>query len=250
MKRRFATLFILLLLTVSSSVLAQEGFVQYEEVIKLNIELPPEMADMADKMPNSQVASKHLYFKGDEALYKQSPEGEDGNVDIASDDGNFQFHFRQAESLTYYNFAEEQQIRKEDFMGRKFLVTSEIGSLPWRLTGEQSEFLGYMCQKAVATKDSTEYEAWFTPQINIPAGPGVDGLPGLILVLNVDGDQRSYVAKEVSLAPLADGTIKRPKKGKKVTSQEYATIVEEKMKEMGLDGEGSGGNTMVFQIRQ
>ena len=160
-------------------------------------------------------------------------------------------HFRTIEeppeNETYVNLDEGQLIEKQDFLGRTFLITGETLNVAWRLTDERSEFLGYLSQKATAVRDSTTIKAWFTPEIPVPAGPArYGGLPGLILVLTLNDGQTTYVAQELSLAPL-DEALVPPKKGKKVTREEFNTIVEEKRKEMEADGRGGEGN--VFIIR-
>jgi hypothetical protein len=46
--------------------------------------------------------------------------------------------------------------------------------------------------------------------------------------------------------------LKKPSKGKKVTREEYQAIVDEKLKEMGVEhaGEGGGSHTVVVRIHQ
>ncbi len=201
---------------------------------------------MIDEIPNSQTTTKHLYFNESAALMKDAPESSEQDMTMHGENGMVRFQTSRMENESYFDFENDRKIDKRDFMGRTFLVEAEGTNLSWKLSGEQSEFLGYMCQKATATVDSTTYEAWFTPEISIPAGPGKGGLPGLILVLNIDDGQRSYVAKELPLEPLEKGTIKAPKKGKKVSQEEFDEIVAEKMKEMEAT---SSGNTFVIRMR-
>ena len=228
---------------------AQEGTVTYEETVKLEFKLPPEMEHMREHIPSARITQKMLFFNESASLMKDVPQDEEesGNVVMHGEGG---LHFRTLEEApeneTYVNFDEGQLIQKEDFLGRTFLITGETSTLAWRLTDERSEFLGYMAQKATAVRDSTTIEAWFTPEIPVPAGPGrYGGLPGLILVLNLNDGQTTYVANELTLAPL-DEALVPPKKGKKVTREEFNTIVDEKKKEMEADGRGSGN---VFIIR-
>ena len=159
---------------------------------------------------------------------------------MENEGGVFRFQMRREENESFFDFENDSRTEKVGFMGRTFLIEGDTNSLPWRLTDERSEFLGYACQKAIAIKDSTTYEAWFTPEINVPAGPGFGGLPGLILVMNIDDGQRSYVAKELDLNPVKKGLISPPKKGKRVTREEYKEIVEAKMKEMNANSSGNG----------
>ena len=230
--------------------LAQEGVVTYEETIKLEIQLPPGMEHMEAQIPSARTANKHLFFNETASLMKDAPESEDeeGNDDVwvQSDDVHIEMRMETPDNETYVNFEEGQVVEKRDFLGRTFLITGETATLAWRLTDERSEFLGYMAQKATAVRDSTTIEAWFTPEIPVSAGPSeFGGLPGLILVLNIDDGQRSYVAKDLSLDALAADTIVAPTKGKKVTREEFDEIVEKKMEEMGAE---RGGNA-VFQVR-
>jgi GLPGLI family protein len=67
----------------------------------------------------------------------------------------------------------------------------------------------------------------------------------MILELDIDEGKRTLVAEKITLAPNEKGAITKPKKGKKVSREEYEKIVEEKTKEME---EQMGGNGS-FQIK-
>ena len=256
MKRlSLSSLALALLMLCITEAHAQEGTVTYEETVKLEFKLPPEMEHMRIDIPSARITQKLLFFNESASLMKDAPQDEEesGNVVMHGQGGHGDggLHFRTLEdppeNETYVNFDEGQIIQKEDFLGRTFLITGETSTLAWRLTDERSEFLGYMAQKATAMRDSTTIEAWFTPEIPVPAGPGrYGGLPGLILVLTLNDGQTTYVANELSLAPLDEALLVPPKKGKKVTREEFNTIVEEKRKEMEADGRGEGN---VFIIR-
>lgn len=73
--------------------------------------------------------------------------------------------------------------------------------------------------------------AWYTPMI--PASHGPDefgGLPGLILELSTNNT--TMLCTKVVLNPKEPIAIEPPVKGKKVSREEYKSIVEEKAKEM------------------
>lgn len=231
---------------------AQEGSVRYEETVQIDIQLPPGMEHMAEQIPSSRTINRQLYFNASSALLKDVPQEDTGNEDVSfeSDGGNIRFRMmgNQSENATYVNFDEDVLIEKRDFLGRTFLITGTPEPLAWRLTNERSEFLGYLCQKAIATRDSTTIEAWFTPEIPVSAGPGsYGGLPGLILVVNENDGQRSIVAKELSLDPLDEDAIVPPTEGKEVTREAFDAIVEEKMKEMGAERSGQGGARFIIR---
>ena len=250
MQRVTASMLFALLLSPLTSA-AQEGKVIYDETVKIEINLPPEMADMKDKIPNSQTAQKMLVFNETESMTRAADEeAEPVNIAHESEGIAFKMSVIGEENETYVNFDDEQSIEKRDFMGRTFLITGDLEPIAWKLTSERSEFLGYMCMKATAVRDSTTLEAWFTPEIPIPAGPELyGGLPGLILVLNIDDGKRSFAAKEVQLEELPDDAIQKPAKGKKVSREEFDKIVEDKMKEMGVQRSGRGGGQFQVTIR-
>lgn len=236
------TIAIAFLFLIPLAALAQEGSVVYEETIKHEVELPPEMAHMKDQFPSSLSTSKLLLFNESASLMKDVPGAESGDTEVESDGGAIRFRMvaKRADEETYTHFDEASVIEKREFMGRTFLISGAPAPLQWRLTDERSEFLGYMSQKAVAMRDTVAVEAWFTPEVPVPAGPALyGGLPGLILVLTEDDGRRSYVAKELSLEPLADDAIVPPTKGKEVTREEFDAIVEEKLKEMGAERRGN-----------
>ena len=100
-------------------------------------------------------------------------------------------------------------------------------------------------------KEEKEVVAWFTPVLAVSAGPASFGnLPGLVLEVNIDEGQQVFIAKSIEFMELDKEILKKPTKGKEVTEEEYHAIVEEKMKEMGVEGEGGSGHAVVVKIRQ
>ena len=85
--------------------------------------------------------------------------------------------------------------------------------------------------------DTSHVIVWFTPAIPVPAGPDYGGqLPGLILAIEINGNS-TYKAVEVSQkVDVAD--IKEPKKGKKVTTEEFNKEREKLMQEMQRNNDG------------
>lgn len=225
----------LLFLLTSQTAAAQEGTVLYEETVKIEIDLPPEMKHMEHEFPTSNTFSRVLYFDAAASLMKAAPqEKEEEQIEAESGGMRIRMVARNADAEIYTDFEAATRVEQRDFLGRTFLISGPMPELSWRLTDERSEFLGYACQKAVAARDSITVEAWFTSEIPVQAGPGpYSGLPGLILVLNEDDGRRSFVAKEVSLEPLAEDVLQAPSKGREMKRDAFDTMVEEKLKEMG-----------------
>jgi hypothetical protein len=138
----------------------------------------------------------------------------------------------------YTNLGDESYVEVREFLGRTFRIPGERPAIAWKLTGEAASFLGYPVYQAIATQDSTTIEAWFTPEIPVPAGPAqYGGLPGLILTLAVDSNRVVYTAKAVDLTTAVE-SIKAPSEGSKVTRAEYDKIVAEKQEELSRSRRG------------
>lgn len=93
--------------------------------------------------------------------------------------------------------------------------------------------------------EEIEVTAWFTPQIPVGNGPGeYAGLPGLILELNVY--KTTLLCSKIVMNPKDADKIEAPKKGKKVTREEYIKIVKDKTEELRENFQNSGGRRGGF----
>ena len=63
----------LLLFIAPLAVSAQTGTITYDQVVKMEIELPPEMESMRDQIPTESTSSYVLYFTESETLMKNAP---------------------------------------------------------------------------------------------------------------------------------------------------------------------------------
>jgi GLPGLI family protein len=165
--------------------------------------------------------------------------------------GGIMIKMAEPDNKTFTDLKAGLQIEQKEFMSRIFLIETALPQGDWKLTGEQKMILEYPCQQAVSKEEDREVIVWFTPAIAVPAGPGKFGnLPGLVLEVNMGQGDHLLVAKSVELKELDKALLKKPNKGKHVTEEEYDAIVEEKLKEMGVEGEGGSGHTVVVKIRQ
>ena len=124
---------------------------------------------------------------------------------------------------TYVDLAGNTFTEWRAFALEKYLVTGESPKLPWHLSTESRIYLDYQVMKATAVVDDAVLEAWFTPQIPIPAGPGLyGGLPGLILMVTNPSTGEAYAAESVDLGEYA--LPGPPTTGRKTSEREYKTI--------------------------
>ena len=227
-------LLVLMLLGVTYPLHAQEGRVLYEETIKFNIELTPEMQAMNLDIPASRTTKRELWFTPDAMLYRDAPDTTaTAERTLQTRDGRVvRRRNRGPGPIVFIDQETGLQTVQRSLMGRTFRIEDEMETLAWKWTDERSTFLGYLCQKATAQRDSTTFEAWFTPEIPVSAGPGYSGLPGLIMVLSVNDGQRSYVAKEMDLAPVDPDLLQAPSEGRAMTREEFEAMRDARLREM------------------
>ncbi|NNF03110.1 MAG: GLPGLI family protein [Rhodothermales bacterium] len=242
-----------LALMAAPPVSAQQGTINYDRTVKIEIDLPPEMAHMADRFPESRTVKRVLHFTETETVMRDAPEQklveEERRRERQTNRGGDRVMIRMGqdgpEEILYTSLETEDTVQRRNFMGRTFLINGQREPIKWKLSGEQSEYQGYLTMRATATVDTTEVEAWFTPQIPLPIGPDeYGGLPGAILVLTVDEGRQTYKATAVDLDAVPE--IEQPEDGREVTEEEFEKIVEEKMEEMRAQ---TGGRRGGFRVR-
>ena len=199
----------------------------YEVTTQIQRELPPELSHLESQLSSSTVVSRRLRYDGAHAVTDDAP-----SAPTAAQGGGAVQTRTASMGIVYLDVAQREVLKRRDFMGRQFLVTDSAPEIGWTLTQEKAEFLGYPAYKATAMVGSKSVEAWFTPSVAMSIGPEVyGGLPGLILVLAEDGGRRTFVAQDVSLAPLQTALV-RPSEGELMTGEEYNTLVREKIERL------------------
>jgi GLPGLI family protein len=233
------------------------GEVIYSETVKMDIQLEGVDEQLAAQLPSERKTEKILRFTENEAIF-ENHRTDDPEEALPVDEGSVMIKMQEPENLTYVDLANHKVIEQKEFLSRVFLIESELVPDRWKMTGQQRKILDYACQEAITMKDGAEVHAWFTPQIQVEAGPGVfSGLPGMVLAVEMFGGDRKLEAISIELRPLEKNEINKPAKGRKVTREEYQAIVSEKLKEMGMEGDGTwhgdggaGTSTVVIRIQQ
>lgn len=235
MTQRLLTLLVVMWLCAVHVVVAQHGIITYEERVELDIQLPPEMQHMAGNFPTEVTSQQQLFFNGTRSIMRATPKEEE-QLERPNRSGGFivfQAGSGQNEDVFFADRDENVYLQRRDMFGRTFLIEDTVQVLPWRLTGQQATFLGYLTMQAIAqTSDTTSVEAWFTPEIPAPVGPHhYGGLPGAILVVT-DGP-RSLVATSVEADEPAESILQPPSDGRRVSPDEFEILIEERARQFG-----------------
>ena len=229
------------------------GSVIYEEIVNVDIQLEGVDEHIAAQIPKERKTEKVLHFTETEAIF-ENHQKDDTEESMPEEEGGMIIRMYEPDNKTYIDLQNKKVIEQKEFMSRIFLIESELEANKWKMTGRQKEILEYACQEASTMVEGKEVLAWFTPRIPVAAGPGrYSNLPGLVLALEMNEGDLRLNAINVELKPLDKSLLKKPAKGKKVSREEYMAIVDEKLKEMGVDEEGGsagGGHAVVVTIRQ
>ncbi len=177
----------------------------------------------------------------------------------------------------YKNFAEAKSIEQREMGEKQFIIADTIRKQKWRLWDETKTIAGHICHKATAKQmqigggggmrmmtmggnggnlktdtsikrnmptppKEIELVAWYADDIISPVGPENNGgLPGAILFLDIDNGTTVYTTTEIKNT-VNKKDIKEPKKGKKVTKEEFRKLQMEMMQNMQMPG--GGGRTI------
>src|SRR5690625_804013 len=109
----------------------------------------------------------------------------------------------------YYNYINNVQIKH--VLTQKGVI-KKIKDIPNKIdshiTEESKEIVKYIAIKAEVTFRGRDFEAWFTPEIPISAGPWkLHGLPGMILEVNDKEGQYSWYARNIKYPAEFDSEI-------------------------------------------
>lgn len=254
---------ILLSLTVFSFLAGnaqlKQGKVVYERVMQLNINANSEVAHL---MPKQRTDNFELLFGNNQSIWQVIPNAEGDNSTVSGP--GFVMRMAGNNDVVYYNFEQAKRVDQRELFEREFLVEDSIMKLKWKLSDEKKTILNYISTKAVAERigtrnvvsmengemkrqqvaDTSYITAWFTSEIPVPAGPTEyqGQLPGLILELSVNNGRTIYKAVEIS-PKVNIASIKEPKGGKKLTSEEFNKERDKLMEELRRNN--PGGNRTI-----
>ncbi|AKD56723.1 GLPGLI family protein [Spirosoma radiotolerans] len=162
-----------------------------------------------------------LAFSPKESLYTyNSDEPEEGG-----------YSRRKGEFYLYRNFEKDKKIDIIEMLGKTYIVDDSLHAPAWKIGNQIKEVAGYICMKA-ETEDPIKKQkitAWFAQDIPVSAGPErMNGLPGLILELDINDGDVTIEAANVAFRSLTPDDLKLPKqKGKKLTDAAYDALIKQ-----------------------
>jgi GLPGLI family protein len=246
-----------------------EGKIVYERTVEMRVSFGGMSDEMQRMIPRTRTDKIEVSFANNQSVRRQLPPEEtdeqafNGTVNGGAGGGPvIRMMAAGADDILFSDLGNSRYVEQREFGTRKYIIADTIRKLNWKLTGETKTVLGIACQQAIAQRigkrmqssmangevkreevaDTSNFTAWFAPSIPVSAGPEVQGqLPGLILALDINNGRTVYRALELS--PKVDAaSIKEPKTGKKVTTQEFAKEQEEVMKNMQRN---NGGRNVI-----
>ena len=176
-----------------------------------------------------------LVFNKNEALFSYAENMSLDNSDVSSEDIAM---FTGIYDKFYFNLNKDEiQNQRRFFHDEIILINSKISAINWEVFPETKTIAGFECQKAVTTKyelieDSyveKEITVWFSKDIPFSFGPGIAGLPGMILGVET---KRLYIYADKVKLNKKDKKISSLKKGRKMTGKEYQKELDEAFKKM------------------
>jgi len=194
----------------------------------------PAHNDWVATLPRKNESIKLLLFTPEQALFLQKPgthELDNPRLQMALQKADY---FQPPQPLLlqmHTTLISKKVIRQVEFMTRRFVVSGEMKTWPWRLTQKMIMVQGYTCMGAELKQDDDVITVYFCPEIPISIGPAeYNGLPGLIMAVEVNGET-AFLATKVDLSPPVRGGLAVPDKGKKITVHDFKQIRKEKFKE-------------------
>ncbi len=194
------------------------------------------LKQITEQSKNTDKIELKLIFNKNESLfyYEDALETDDNNM------FNLTLIFAKTIGKYYVNNINNQVLHKKELRdGTKVIIKKKSNDYNWDLKNEIKTIGKYTCYKAVYSKKYIKnnetkvkiVEAWYAPEIPVNSGPiGYRGLPGLILELK-DGKNFSYYLTKISFNTKNSINIKKPKKGKMMTPEEYKEVMKKAKEE-------------------
>jgi len=227
----------LLPLYLSSRAQIKKGKVIYEQKADVYRRLPdPGMKSM---IPQFNKSRTELIFSGDVSLYKNIKEEEDIRDKAGEDNNRVIMKFGGGDDELYKDYTAGLETARREMGPKFYIITDTLPKQSWKLLPDTMTIRGYVCKKAMttSTREGKPVVAWYTEDIQVPAGPGpYGGLPGLIMALDVNEGEIVFSVLDMQTGVLDASIVRAPTDGKKISRAAFQKMMDEQMG--GRPGEG------------
>ncbi len=228
---------------------------------------PDQVEKMKAQLKKQFQREYELRFNLTESTWKEA-ESLDGGPASASS-GGMQITINTGGGVSYKNTTDKLYLQQTEQFSKIFLIKDELEDREWKMTGKTKKIGNYTAHEAIyenisevqtismsgegesneTSMDTTMVTVWYTPEIPVPHGPDdYWGLPGLILEMN--NGNVTYLCTKVELNPSKGVVIEKPKKGKKISAEDFEKLSDEMMQKMMKKYQGHGdGEESVMMIR-
>lgn len=215
--------FVLIVIVCSGTLRAQQifitqGKIEYER--KTNQYSFMDESDIFDEERKKNFSKFVTYyfdltFKNGNTLFKQ---GRDPEIKQ-----NKFWSVFPSENTVSINLDSSTAIIQRNIFNDVYTVSDSVRKIEWRITPEIRKIAGFDCRKAVGKiMDSIVVIAFYADDIIPGGGPETfTGLPGMILGLAIPRLHTTWYATKLQTIEVTDKDLTLPKKGKKLTGDDY-----------------------------
>jgi GLPGLI family protein len=238
MERLFKLIVLALAALVSKgNVQAQEktsGMIDYEVTVKVDMSKVKIVTIGGDNgaapiIPDVITSNQNFYFNGSQARL----EGMKPRLQIRGGGSEQELKPPMLNSV-YFSSADKKAFEAMQVMAdnKTYYTETETQQAEWKTSEKTKKILGYTCKKATVKLKDEEYTVWYTTDIKVNFSPIAGLQPAEGLVLSIENDNRSFVAKKIELKEIAASEVSLPAAAEKVTKQEMNDIRKKVMDDM------------------
>lgn len=89
-----------------------------------------------------------------------------------------------------------------------------------KTSGKTKTIAGFKCQRATVKLGEENFVFWYTTEIPLLFSPVNGVLPAEGVVLSIESNKRSYIAKKIEFKPIEDTEVSLPANAQKITEEE------------------------------
>jgi len=194
-------------------------------------------AAMKKSFPKFVTSFYDLTFDKDHSVYKP---GREPDTRQSRFWGMFD-----VDNIIATNLDSNKSVTQKSLYGDTYLIVDSTRKVDWKIGTEIRKIAGFDCRKAVGkVMDSIIVIAFYTDEIIPSGGPeSFTGLPGMILGIAIPKMHTTWYATKLQLEEVSAAALALPKKGKKISGEDFRLQLTNILK-----NEGDWGVRMRWQL--